>query len=238
MSDRPEQPDLKIGILSAYWPGMRFASYINHKAYADNWGYYYIFNSTPERDTRKYFHKIETILRYLDLFDWVFWIDDDAYFTNFEIPLTHFLSQVNDEQLLICKSPSTKKIFTKFSSGQFFLKSTPLSKQFLRDVLNTNMAIVEKFWQPEKHGYYTGGDQEAMVYLSETHPCYSKIFFKIIDHNYFNNRDFEFDFQPDEHFLVHFTGTKKQQSHEEFCRRLEINQWIIPDELVGHYQVG
>lgn len=229
---------MRLGILSGYWPGQRFTSYVNHKAYADTWGYHYIFNSTPEHETRKYFHKVETILRYIDLFDWIFWIDDDAYFTDFSLPLTNFLALANEEQLVICKSPSTKKIFTKFSSGQFFLKNSPLSKQFLRDVLATELADVERFWQPEKHGYYASGDQESMVYLSETNALYTDGFFKIVDHNHFNNRDFEYESRAEEHFLVHFTGTQKQKSHEEFCQRLKLNEWIIPDALSGWYRAG
>lgn len=226
---------MRLGILSGYWPGLRFTSFVNHKAYADRWGYHYVFNSTPERETRKYFHKVETIIRYIDLFDWIFWIDDDAYFTNFDLPLAGFLELLEGEELLICKSPSTKKIFTKFSSGQFFLKNTPLAKQFLRDVLATDLGIVERFWQPEKHGYYASGDQEAMVYLSETNPSYTDGFFKIVDHNHFNNRDFEFESDLSEHFLVHFTGTQKQKSHEEFCNRLGVNDWLIPAALIGRY---
>jgi hypothetical protein len=202
---------MKIGILSGYHPNFRFESPINHKAYADTHGHYYIYNFTPERHRqRKFFFKIQTILRYIDLFDWIFWIDDDAYFTNFSIPLTNFLNLVGDEHMLICSSPSTKKLFTKFSSGQFFLKSSLQAKDFLNAVMAVDMETVRAFWRDEL-GYYADGDQEAMVYLSETDPRFSSAFIKIVDHYKFNNRDFEYKNGLNEHFLVHFTGTQKQR---------------------------
>lgn len=129
--------------------------------------------------------------------------------------------------MLICKSPSTKKIFTKFSSGQFFLKTSPQTKEFLRAVMAVDMAKVKDFWRDDL-GFYTGGDQEGMVYLSETDERYNKGFIKIVDHNHFNNRDFEYEKDLNEHFLVHFTGTEKQKSQQEFAQRLKVNGWLAP----------
>ncbi len=231
---RLEEGEVRIGILSGYYPGLRFESPINHKLYADYHGYSYIYNFTPECDQRKYFFKIETIRRYIDLFDWIFWIDDDAYFTDFSIPLTRFLEGVTDEQMVICASPSTKKLFTKFSAGQFLLKSTDMSRQFIQAIFDVDMEVVRNFWRDDL-GYYSHGDQEAMVYLTETDPRFSSSFIKIVDHNQFNNRDFEYQSRLDEHFLVHFTGRQKQQSHQEFYERLAVNRWLVPDELVRRY---
>ena len=55
----------------------------------------------------------------------------------------------------------------------------------------------------------------------------------ILDHDKFNNRDFEYTSRVEERFLVHFTGTTKQRSHSEFYERLGVNPWLIPGEAVG-----
>src|SRR5829696_2931709 len=102
---------MKIGILSGYYPGFRFESFVNHRAYADRHGYSYIYNFQSEEPLKKYMHKVATILRYMDLFDWVFWIDDDAFFTDFSSPLDGLLP-AGRQEFVICKSPNNKAIFT------------------------------------------------------------------------------------------------------------------------------
>jgi hypothetical protein len=228
---------MKLGIVSGFYPGFRVESAINHKAYADKHGYHYIYNFTPERDPRYIFYKIETLLRYIDLFDWVFWIDDDAYFTNFSIPLASFLDLAGDAQMLICKSPSTKKVITKYSSGQFFLKSSPQAKDFLRAALAVNLEKVKAFWR-EDLGLFTNGDQDAIVYLSEVDPRYNSGFIKSVDHNQFNNRDFEYEKDLSEHFLVHFTGAEKQKYLTAFAKRLNVNRWLLPKEAMSFHFLG
>lgn len=227
---------MKLGILSGHYPGVRFNSQINHKCYADCHGYQYIFNSSPERDRRRYFSKIETILRYFDPFDWIFWIDDDAYFTDFRIPLTRFLEAAPDAELVICKSPSTKTLFTKFTSGSFLLRNTPRGHDFLRGVLAVDLAAVKAAWRDDL-GYFTRSEQDAMVHLVETDPRFGGNFCRILDHNCFNNRDFEYCASLDDHFLVHFAGRTKQQSMEEFATRLSANRYLTPESWLSQLRI-
>ncbi|MBY0510255.1 MAG: hypothetical protein K2P94_08870 [Rhodospirillaceae bacterium] len=228
---------MKIGVVSGFYPGRRFNSHVNHAAYCRTHGYYYIDASQPGQDTRRFFRKIEVIDQYLDLFDWLYWIDDDAYFTDFSKPLHSFLDLLNGEQMLICASPSTKKIFTKFSSGQFFLRNGPEAKEFLRAAKKVDLEYVKnQFWR-EDLGFFSNGDQDAFVYLTEAHPLFRENFIKIIDHNHFNNRDFEFVARPEEHFLVHFTGKTKIQAKHDFCARLGINKYIVPNAVLANMHV-
>ena len=225
-----------LGIISGYYPGVRFGSQVNHQTYADQHGYHYVYNGAPPRRARSFFTKIETILRYQPLFDWVFWIDDDAYFTDFRAPLSALLENVGDHDLLICKSPSTKQVFTKLSSGQFFLRATPRARAFLEAALQTDLEMVRRWWRPEL-GLFSEGDQDAFVYLTETDPRFRDGFVKIADHSAFNNRDFEYRESLSEHFLVHFTGTEKAQSKEAFCRRLSCTKYLVPHDLLAQYQI-
>lgn len=227
---------MRIGILSSYYPGARFDSQVNHRAYADRHGYHHIFNSGPEPDGRGYFHKIQTLQRYMGLFDWVWWIDDDAYFTDFDKPLTGWIADHPDSDFIVCKSPSTKKLFTEISSGQFLLKCTPLARRFLEKALRVDLAAVRSFWH-DGLGYFSNGDQDAFVYLLKTDPDFQGSFMARLDHNAFNNREFEFVARADEHFLVHFTGAPevKVATKRNFCERLGCNKYIVPGEILARY---
>lgn len=224
---------MKLGVVSGFYPGRRFNSHVNHQAYCHTHGYYYIDASAPGVDRRRFFRKIEVVQQYLDLFDWLFWIDDDAYFTDFSKPLHSFLDLVNNEHMLICKSPSTKKIFTKFTSCAFFLKNSPEAHAFLKLSMQVDLHYLKTQFWTEQLGYFSNGDQDAFVYLTEVHPLFKDGFVKIVDHNQFNNRDFEFEKRLDEHFLVHFTSGTKIQAKHNFVARLGINKYIVPDQIAA-----
>jgi hypothetical protein len=229
---------MKLGVISGFYPGRRFNSYINHSIYCALHGYYYVDASFPGRHVKPYFWKLERILRYLDLFDWIFWLDDDAYFTDFSKPLHEFVSDAETCELVICRSPSTKQLFTKISSGQFFLRNTPTSRHFLRLALEVDVdALKDSFWSPDL-GFFSGGDQDAFVYLTETNPRFGRTFARLLDHNNFNNRDFEYERRADEHLLVHFTGARKEKSKKSFCRRLGLNEYVVPEELLRGFRVA
>ena len=222
----------ELCIISGYFPGRRFASIVNHEGYAMHHGYRYIDASFRGWKRNRYFRKLEMILRYLPRFEWIFWLDDDAYFTNFRLPLTSFLENVQTENFVVCKSPSTKSVFTKFSSGQFFIRNTKLSLLFLQKALRTNLDDVRKTFWASEHGMFTEGDQDALVYLTERYPMFSDGFMLLLDHNAFNNRPFEYLVSPDEHFLVHFTGKQKTRDKDEMCARLKLNRYLTPPHLL------
>lgn len=173
--------------------------------------------------------KLEALIEYINLFDWIFWIDDDAYFTDFNIPIENFID--NEFNFIVCNSPSSKKIFTKISSGQFLIKNTDKAKKFLEAGLMIDLEEVKKWWSKE-FGLFTKGDQDVMVYLMETNPDFSNFFYKILDHNMFNNREYEYREKIDEHFLVHFTGKNKKIDKSNFCTRLQCNEYISPADML------
>lgn len=222
----------RIGILSGYYPGTRFNSQANHRLYAERHGYRYIFDSTPRFDRRTYMRKMEAIQEYLDLFDWLFWVDDDAYFTDFSIPLEQFIAIAPNSDFIVCKSPSTKELSTHISSGQFLLHNTPGAHRFIADALATDLVKVKAWWRSHL-GMFTKGDQDALVYLMETDPAFAAPFYSILDHQNFNNRNFEYESRLDEHFLVHFTGKSKVQDKVNFCERMGCNEYICPPDLLA-----
>ena len=222
----------RLVVVSGFYPGRRFASIVNHQAYCARFGYTYVDASSPGRIAKGYFRKIEMLQLHLNRGDWLFWLDDDAYFTDFASPLEAFIASADDEGMVVCKSPSTKSLFTKFSAGQFFLKNRLSSHRFLEAAMHVDLQHVRRAFWETRHGFFTNGDQDAFVYLSETHPEFSRGFVRILDHNAFNNRDFEYAASPSEHFLVHFTGREKVASKAQFCARLHVNRFLTPDDLL------
>ncbi|VVQ28136.1 hypothetical protein PS943_00725 [Pseudomonas fluorescens] len=63
---------------------IRFKSFVNHKLFADVNGANYVWSFMLRREgMNPYLRKIEIIQAALGADEWVFWLDDDAYFTDF-----------------------------------------------------------------------------------------------------------------------------------------------------------
>src|SRR5690606_18745961 len=97
--------------------------------------------------------------------------------------------------------------------------------------LHTDLNHVKQWWGSHL-GMFTKGDQDALVYLMETDPEFAAPFCTILDHQHFNNRDFEYQTRLEEHFLLHFTGKQKVQDKVRFCERMGVNEYLSPPELI------
>ncbi|TWO34375.1 hypothetical protein E1J38_000570 [Seonamhaeicola sediminis] len=195
---------MKVCIISGRYPQTKFSSAINHKIYADKFGYSYIHCNYPTQAKNPYLNKIHYVLSFIDYFDYLVWIDDDAFFFDFEKDIMSFMPK-GDKFLSFCKSPSFKELKTYLSSGQFIIKNNSLSKQFLRDILNISLNDIKAWWKKDL-GYFSNGDQDAIIYLLLTKEAYKE---KYILYNYkaFNSRA-ENLFNKDVHkpLILHFTG--------------------------------
>ncbi|GAB2519025.1 hypothetical protein GCM10027064_15820 [Microbacterium petrolearium] len=229
----------RIGIVS-YCDRIRTLAHVNHELYARQHGYTYIFDIAPTTQHR-FLAKIEKILKLLPLFDWVFWIDDDAFIMDRSIQLEQFIRQSPRASLIMCESPNRNGKWTWISSGNFLIRNTRRAADFLRDVQRTDLSVVSSWWDPEKFGHYTKGDQDAMVYQLATNPSYSgRKFLTRLPFEQFNTRPEHFVTGPREHFLVHFTGDDKRGMAQEFAKRFDLPEsltyWNELKELQGVYQ--
>lgn len=209
----------KILVLS-YCDSIRTKCIINHASYCDAQGYEYIYDIAPTSQTG-FFSKIEKILKFLPYFDYVFWIDDDAFFMQFDKKLEDFIN--TDKDFIFCASPVNDGRWTYLSSGNFFIKNTASSTKLLQQVLNTSLEKVETWWDVEKFGDFTRGDQDVIVYCLQHSRDAS---YKILEYSAFNSRPYHFINRCDEHFLVHFTGHKKQLMATQFAKRFQIEDHL------------
>jgi len=206
----------------------RFESHINHKKYAGKHGYAYYFDTDREPHDN-YFSKIDKILKYLNLYDWIFWIDDDAFFMDHNIKLEDLIHTGGEKDLIFCKSPvNPKGEFTLLNSGAFFVKNTVKTKKYLNDVLNVDLIHVKNWWKNE-FGLFTNTDQDAVFYLLHNGSGYSNnTFFIILEPKYFNERPFNFQNKFDEYFICHFPGNEKERQIDEFAKRFKLNKSLSP----------
>ena len=226
---------MKIGIISGRFPATEFDSIINHKIYADKFNYTYIHCNWPTKSRNPYLNKIYYILSYFDYFDYIIWLDDDAFFYDFEQDIMDYAPD-DGRFMSLCKSPSYKELKTFFSSGQFIIKCTALSKSYLHDVINTDIIMVKNWWTGDM-GYYTNGDQDIMVYLFLTQEKYKD---KMVLHNYkcFNSR-WENIFNVDIHkpLILHFTGNRdsKRKNYRQAQHLLNIHSALVPNRILIEY---
>lgn len=226
-----------IGVIS-YCDRIRTLATANHELYARDHDYTYIFDIAPTANKR-FLAKVEKVGKFLPLFDWVFWLDDDAFIMKRDVRLETFIDQSPEATLIVCESPINEGKWTWLSSGNFLLRNTPDAAQLLADVIATDLDVVEAWWDPVVYGYFTRGDQDAFVYQLNTNPRYGDGFVARLPFDAFNARPFHFTDEPDEHFLVHFTGGEKGRQARLFGDRFGLTEALVPAEelrgLMGVY---
>jgi hypothetical protein len=217
----------------------RFRSDINHRIYADLHGYDYVFDTGPVSTLQNaYFLKIQAMQRVLHQYDWVFWIDDDAFFTNFDRRLESFVEGIQRESfLLICQGLvlNRRGQFAFLNSGVFLLKNCGESTRFLELVNRVPLTAVKAWWNARKFGVFTSGDQDAITYVLHEHSLISKT--SMLPYNAFNNRPYHYCDSPGEHFVVHFRVGQKPAAILEFARKFGLDEAsLLPQSVLQIHQ--
>ena len=238
MTDVPRPVDLLIVSGSSR---VRTAAHLNHRIYADHIGIPYFFDLAPTTVKRIYLHKLDVVRRFLPLAEWVFWIDDDAFFTDFSIDLRSFLSDVGERELVFAQSPvNPLGGWTWMSSGQFFIRGSDSMLAFLDAVATTDLRAVKAWWRPDELGLFTNGDQDAFVYqLLGPDERWRESYVRLPWES-FNARPYHYASRLDEHFLCHFAvpgGRPKAEVVAEFAARLGTSPALCPPELLTPYRV-
>lgn len=228
----------RICVLSGRYPASKFESYLNHCVYCDYHQYTYIYCNWPTKTKNKYMNKIEYIKKYYRLFDYIFWIDDDAFFMNIEKSLDEFLPE-KDIFLSICSSPDYKKIHTFISSGQFMLKCSERGRKFIDAIQEVDLLKVKKWWD-DSLGYFTNGDQDAIVYLLKENSEF-KDHFEKFHHKKFNSRAEEIlkEGGVSNVFILHFTGTpvRKEEDYLKIQKFLKSSPSLVNASLTQNYNL-
>ena len=100
----------------------------NRKDYTDRHGYTLIDATEHRGSARPYsWYKIKAVEAALEDYDWVFWLDPDAWITNPEIKLESVLPAAGTADMVITED------ITGFNAGSWLLRSSDWSRQFLTE---------------------------------------------------------------------------------------------------------
>lgn len=178
--------------------------------------------------------KFHFIREYVRHFDFIFWIDDDAFFIDMDRSLTDFVPQAG-EIASFCKSPSNKAIFTYLSSGQFLLRGGDDGAAFVNAVMATDLNEVKAWWRDDL-GYFSKGDQDAIVYLLHEDARYRGRV-RLYDYMDFNSRLADLEENPSSVFVLHFTGPRdrKVSDHATAADILGFGPALLPAEVESKF---
>lgn len=230
-------PDL---LLLSGSSSVRTPAGLNHAVYAARHGLRYVFDATPAPVSNIYLVKIASIRRHLATADWVFWVDDDAFFTRLDEDLRGLLPDDAGTDLVFCGSPvNPEGGWTWMSAGQLLVRNTPSMHRLLDAVLATDLATVRAWWDEERLGLFTRGDQDALVHQllrdgSEWAGAYRRDGWER-----FNSRPYHYRDRLDEHFVCHFAvpgGRPKLELVREFAERMGTTTALVPAEAIAPYR--
>ncbi|KAI9313966.1 galactosyl transferase GMA12/MNN10 family-domain-containing protein [Dichotomocladium elegans] len=175
---------------------------MNKRKYALRHGHSFVARSAEfaqQRGRKTVWGKMDAVEKVLPKYDWIFWMDMDAVIMNQEHSLFELLDDLKqryDGEFegidLIAAKPRGDPML---NAGVFFLRYSPWSMQFLRDV----QGVVEWY---NKGPSYEQGAMWQMMQLEENRP---HIFLLENDDHTFNT--FPKRYQPGD-FIVHFAPDK------------------------------
>ena len=178
---------------------------INKKSYCKRHGYDFIDDESVYDDSKPIpWSKIKLLIKYLDKYDYLVWIDADILIMNLDIKLESFIQQYTSFDQ-ICGSD-----FRMTNTGVWFVKSTEFCKLFLQ-------AVWDNVYNPEedKNERYMNWEQGSFINLMDKNylDCQSKI--KVTSPMEMNS--YWFNYYPG-HFVLHFAGVRSDEL-----------KWLIQD---------
>jgi len=143
---------LKIAIVTAYNEAYKYLGDLtsaNKQEYCDRYGYDFI-KSDEISDPRFSFNWVKSLAvnKILDKYDWVMWSDADTLIMNMTIPVTHYIDNQTDKDLIaglyvvdIERNAGSDYIYNPielptfvYHLGNFFIRNTPWSRYVMNRI--------------------------------------------------------------------------------------------------------
>ena len=227
---------MRLGLVSgAYPPKLR--SHINHRLYAQLHGLDYKYDTQRYENLQTpHFHKLMAVLGIIESYDWVMWLDEDAFFTDFSFDVTELVRSEPVEVFFVaCKSPiSPQGGWTFLNSGVFFVRNSSSGRKLLAEALSVPKSDVKAKWKPEIYGFLTRGEQAHVIHVLHKNGLLDHI--RLHDFRAFNARPYhwpdgsECELYP----VVHFPGSKNKLTDiDRFSSRFGRDSTMVPPELLA-----
>jgi hypothetical protein len=222
---------------------IRFPSHINHRIFAETRGVAYRWSLFETKsDESPFFHKLRTARDALGEFEWVFWLDDDAFFTDFGWDIEAYAARQQSD-LVICRGTMNAGVWTYLNSGAFFLRRSARSVAFLDAALNADLSAIREWWDPSIGGKFTAGDQDILTYLLLADPRFAADFCLRREFPEFNSRDYHYRERPDERRVLHLIPGKrnrigKRATLERFAGRMGLPLHLVPPDIAACFNLS
>lgn len=220
---------------------IRLRSYVNHSIYARIHKIDYRLECGIDKGiTNKFFYKTSIISRILPLYDWIVWIDDDAFFTDLQNDNIRRLvgeAELSGDFLVIAEGPMEPNGFwSAINTGVFALKNNPRSFELLSQMSGNGLESARSWWDGSKYGVFTGGDQDIFTWWLATHGDFEGV--RVVSHEQLNSRGHYYVNGLNDAFVMHFCGyPDKEWGVAKFAKKWNVGQELVPEELLDLYSV-
>lgn len=183
----------------------RMGAHLNHQKYADKHGIDYKFFLRTDLEN-PYFTKCYSIMEcFNNGYEYVLWMDDDAFFLNYEWDCTTIFTQYN-EDVIVARGRGKKNGTAFFNNGVMFIRNTENMNDLFSTIPSIPWNEIEDNWN-QNWGPCAGNDQPRMIYLTQTkYPDTVKVLeypsFNAHDTTFFKYPNFLKEENPP---IIHFT---------------------------------
>lgn len=203
--------DLKICIVMIYTDNIKSYSQITEKInrkYAQKYNYDIIVERQRlASDRAPQWDKVRAVSKHLPNYDYVFWIDSDAIFSNHNIRLEKFINLGKDYNILICDD---KPNGGYINTGAMYFKNTKWTRDFLKtwwDIGNNS-----------EYNYKFAHEQTILKTLLMSNKYSAKDNTKIFAVNDFNSNYPSQSTHTDKEFILHLMAAPEQERIDTFTK--------------------
>lgn len=221
---------MKIGLISGFDGGLRYASPVGHQLYARRHGLQYHLELASFVGSPGYWHKVAALEHHLENYDWVVWIDDDAFITDTESRfLRDTLEAADRDGHAIVVAPSTDTelngAWAAYNTGVVALRRSLETRTLLGMMRSADMRAVEEWWDSSRLGMFTNGDQDALVWALEPSGCAEAV--RLADPLRWNSRPWYYRNRLSDCPVCHFPGhPDKTLAIHQLGRRLGVDETL------------
>lgn len=221
---------------------VRWRSYVNHTVYAREHGFtHHIGIGLAPGIETVYYYKFELVREVLPHFEWVLYLDDDVYVTDFgsssiEDLITHCVAE--DKFAVFAEGPPEPDgSWTRLNSGVILVRNDPRAFALLDSAQRSDLEAIRQSWSEDEEGLYTFGDQDAIWRVVRDDPTV-RADVEIVGHRQLNSREHYYNSKLSDAFAVHFCGPgDKDLKVALFGRRFGMGQELVLVELLDRYSV-
>lgn len=235
--------DKKVTIVSG-GDEIRLRSYVNHKIFSLEHGFDYRLEiGLGEEIKSKFDYKFNCILNALKYTDWLVWVDDDVYFTDFSSENIENLineAEVSGHQIVLAEGPLEPNGFwSKINTGVMIVRNSKSAREILKKSKSTPLSEVKSSWDESEDGLYTNGDQDQLWHVIRNDDLINLKMVRIVDHSLLNSRGHYYKSSLLDNFAMHFCGyPDKELGVSIFAKQWGIGQEIVPRSLLDKYGVS